>query len=151
MLIPSHNDAMDALIDEPEAYALWHLILRLHLPFFAFDGDVLPTRAITPLWPKGQLERAVAVLVKRGFISEINSPFDGAPSGIYRHRGLFSEADLRVTQRDGKWLVTHKDDGMVLAACASNSAAWRWIDQNSGAGQADEDRHYRIRNSAPFS
>ncbi|WP_353428920.1 hypothetical protein [Paracoccus denitrificans] len=61
------------------------------------------------------------------------------------------ECDVKVIQADGKWLVVNKFTDAVLATCDSNSAAWRWIDRNSGAGQADYDRHYRIRNSERFS
>lgn len=61
------------------------------------------------------------------------------------------EAALRVNARlDGK----HEVQTMaceVLAICESNAQAWRWIDRNSGAGQADEDQHYRIRQSDRFS
>ena len=62
-----------------------------------------------------------------------------------------SENMLAVVAANGKWLVMDKRTDKVLSVCDSNSAAWRWIDRNSGAGQADYDQHYRIRNSERFS
>ena len=68
-----------------------------------------------------------------------------------RSARLIREIDLIVMQADGKWQVMEKWTDRVLTVCDSNSAAWQWIDRNSGAGQTDYDRHYRIRNSERFS
>lgn len=71
---------------------------------------------------------------------------DEAPSPM-----PLAEVALIVVSSEGNWLVVDKHTDQVLSVCASNAAAWRWIDRNSGAGQADEDRHCRIRNSERFS
>lgn len=61
------------------------------------------------------------------------------------------EDALRVVARpDGKHEV-RTVSGDVLAVCDSNSQAWRWIDRHSGAGQADDERQLRIRQSDRFS
>lgn len=61
------------------------------------------------------------------------------------------EVSLRVHEReDGKHEVRNVSGG-VLAVCSSSAEAWRWIDRNTVEGQGDTDRHYRIRQSGPFS
>lgn len=61
------------------------------------------------------------------------------------------EDALKVVARpDGRHEV-QTTAGDVLAVCATNAAAWRWIDRNTGEGRADTDQHYRIRNSERFS
>lgn len=144
------DELMDELMDEPAAYVLYSMFVRSHRSFFATDREVLPD-AIVPDWPPGTLERAVEVLLERGYISEINDPW-GQPARIYRHRGALDASGLNVVQGRGKdWWVIERNSGMVYAICDSNAAAWRWIDRNTGAGQADTGRHYRIRNSERFS
>lgn len=62
-----------------------------------------------------------------------------------------NEAGLRVVAReDGKQEVQTLA-GEVLAVCASNAEAWRWIDRNAREGQADDERRLRIRQSGRFS
>lgn len=61
------------------------------------------------------------------------------------------EEALRVIARpDGKHEVQTLA-GKVLTVCDSNAQAWRWIDHHTPEGQADTDRHYRIRESDRFS
>lgn len=60
------------------------------------------------------------------------------------------EAGLRVRAReDGKHEVRTLA-GDVLAVCASDAEAWRWIDRHSAEGQETEERRLRIRQSGPF-
>lgn len=76
---------------------------------------------------------------------------DAEGQGDDERRALMHEAYLRVLARPDGQHEVQTTYGEVLAVCQSNSAAWRWIDRNTGSGQADYDRHYRIRNSERFS
>jgi hypothetical protein len=61
------------------------------------------------------------------------------------------EAGLRIHLRaDGRREVQTLA-GDVLAVCASDAEAWRWIDRHSVEGQSDDNRHIRIRQSSRFS
>lgn len=61
------------------------------------------------------------------------------------------EDALKVVARLDRQHEVQTTMGEVLAVCATNAAAWRWIDKHTGSGRADTDRHYRIRNSGNFS
>lgn len=62
-----------------------------------------------------------------------------------------NEAGLRVVPRDDGKQEVQTLAGEVLAVCATNAEAWRWIDRNAREGQADDERHLRIRQSGRFS
>ena len=61
------------------------------------------------------------------------------------------EAALRVHAREDGKREVRTLAGDVLAVCATDAEAWGWIDRHSAEGQADTDRHHRIRQSGPFS
>ena len=61
------------------------------------------------------------------------------------------EAGLRVHAREDGRREVRTLAGDVLAVCATDAEAWRWIDRHSTEGQDDSARHYRIRQSSRFS
>ncbi len=62
-----------------------------------------------------------------------------------------NEAGLRVVAREDGQHELQTLTGEVLAVCATNAEAWRWIDRRSVEGQDDAERHRRIRQSGRFN
>lgn len=75
---------MDALIDQPEAYALFLLLERWHghRKSFAIAPRAM-SAAKNPPWHRSRIERARDVLLQRGFIVELAEP-RRKRTGLYR-------------------------------------------------------------------
>ncbi len=81
--------AMDRLMDEPEAYCLYCRFLHSGQSFFAVHPDDLDLG-----WSLERMEHAIAVLIDRGFISEIINP-SISPSGYYTFPEVAEASDAR--------------------------------------------------------
>lgn len=75
------QQAMDALIDEPAAFFFYVRFMHLPRPFFAITPKMPNEEVVIASWPESKRAKAVAILIERGFISEIVEPW-GA-TGIY--------------------------------------------------------------------
>lgn len=86
--ITEWDKIMDALIDQPEAYALYQMFLRWHgnRPFFAIAPRAM-SEAGSPPWSRHKIANARDVLLERGFIEELVKPHRGRNPGQYRLNG----------------------------------------------------------------
>lgn len=86
--ISDGDKIMDALIDQPEAYALYQMFMRWHCnrPFFAIAPRAM-SEAGSPPWSRHKIANARDVLLERGFIEQLVEPQRGRNPGQYRLKG----------------------------------------------------------------
>ena len=76
---------MDNLIDQPDAFALYHLLQRWHRNGSTFAiAPAAMSAADNPPWHRTRITRARDVLLERGYIKELKAPIRGRRAGRYQ-------------------------------------------------------------------